>query len=742
MLTWRAGVAVVLLTTLGSAANSSHAGPTSPAAASRASAAPLRILYSGDWTGTSQVYAVDAAQPRAMAQLTFGRRRDCVGDLFCGYLNPAPSPDGTYVALSFVPRSCSSQLFVVRSDGRGPFRPIRRSPATCGDVVSMAWAPDSRQIAYVARDGLHVVRRDGTRDRLISHDKIAADGLSWSRDGRVLAYRLVGGNDYYRDGAAFVVIRNGGNRIVAPRSFDATMAPDGRRVAYRAVSDNGVRVVDVSGAHDHAVGVSGYPVWSASGRWLAVTRYRDDGPGVVIVDTATGARRNFGSVRATGPVWAPRGSLFAFSDNAAIWLGDARTGQARQLSTGPARLGTLTWSPSANAVAYLAPTIGNSRGAGLRVVTLAGRDELLVRTNGRYGGALGATFAWLRPPATARFRQPEERSIATVGSDGVTAKWAVTSLAADGDRVAFVSCGHVFVWNPAARTVDQVDPATSGSPHCSRPNEYLAEWVYSLALAGDRVAYAWASGNMGRSWRIWTTAAWSEQPTFELEYELGAAGGISGFGLGDLLGSGDLLVYSRWRERLGPFFPAQLTQQTVVRVDGNACPCPALATEDGPYTPFDVDDGRILVGGTNELRLLDRDGYRLLSLDVKADAAALDDRDIAAVVRGSLRHYDASSGTLLHTWPLPDVPAGFRCGSPSGYRCPQVQLVFDDLAQGLAAYVLDGQVHILRLADGIDRTVGTGSAARFMNAGLVYADQERLRLVRYAELPTRTQSSR
>jgi hypothetical protein len=46
-------------------------------------------------------------------------------------------------------------------------------------------------IAHVARDGLHGVRRDGTRDRLISHDKIAADGLSWSRDGRVLWRRFV-----------------------------------------------------------------------------------------------------------------------------------------------------------------------------------------------------------------------------------------------------------------------------------------------------------------------------------------------------------------------------------------------------------------------------------------------------------------------------------------------------------------------------------------------------------------------
>jgi hypothetical protein len=63
--------------------------------------------------------------------------------------------------------------------------------------------------------------------------------------------------------------------------------------------------------------------------------------------------------------------------------------------------------------------------------------------------------------------------------------------------------------------------------------------------------------------------------------------------------------------------------------------------------------------------------------------------------------------------------------------------VLQDLGHGLAAYVLEGQVHLLRLADGVDAVVGAGTLARFMNAGLVYAGGSRLHLVPYDRLPRR-----
>jgi hypothetical protein len=37
------------------------------------------------------------------------------------------------------------------------------------------------------------------------------------------------------------------------------------------------------------------------------------------------------------------------------------------------------------------------------------------------------------------------------------------------------------------------------------------------------------------------------------------------------------------------------------------------------------------------------------------------------------------------------------------------------------AYALDGEIHVLRLADGTDGVAAAGSAARFVDGGLVFA---------------------
>jgi NADPH-dependent 2,4-dienoyl-CoA reductase/sulfur reductase-like enzyme len=125
---------------------------------------------------------------------------------------------------------------------------------------------------------------------------------------------------------------------------------------------------------------------------------------------------------------------------------------------------------------------------------------------------------------------------------------------------------------------------------------------------------------------------------------------------------------------------------------------------------------------------------QLLAVPVHAAAAQLDGRHLVVIVRGELRDYDAATGNLLHTWPLPDVPSGGGCGSPHPWACPEIRLELVDASHELAAYVIDGSVHVVRLSDGVDKAVGTGTTARFMNAGLVYASGVHLRLVPFAQL--------
>src|SRR5262249_8675640 len=154
-----------------------------------------------------------------------------------------------------------------------------------------------------------------------------------------------------------------------------------------------------------------------------------------------------------------------------------------------------------------------------------------------------------------------------------------------------------------------------------------------------------------------------------------------------------------------------------------------IASTGGPLYPADVDGGRIVAFGDNQTLVIDRNGQVLTSLPVSPDAAQLSGNDLVLVVQGQLRHYDVRGASPLHTWPLPNVPSGPVCG---WIRCtPQPSLVLNDAARGLVAYTVDGQLHLLRLADGADAVICQASLARFMDAGLVYADGARLSLVSF-----------
>src|SRR5438128_8753929 len=64
-----------------------------PAARSFAGSGSFRLLYASDWSGTSQIYAVDPATGRRGPAHVRPRAgvRACES---CGYIDPIPSPDG------------------------------------------------------------------------------------------------------------------------------------------------------------------------------------------------------------------------------------------------------------------------------------------------------------------------------------------------------------------------------------------------------------------------------------------------------------------------------------------------------------------------------------------------------------------------------------------------------------------------------------------------------------------------
>lgn len=694
-----------------------------------------QILYVGSWTGARQIYSVDPSSEGAPAQLTFATAPSC-GQATCNFTTPVPSPDGRKV-LFFAGEPARCALFVARANGTQSRRlATGRNSCYSGEA---AWAGSSQQIAYDVGGDVHIARADGSRNRSVGSGSRPA----WSRDGRSLAFL---------DDRGIEVVQKGRLRHL-PAANAFAWSPNGKWIAYlgpaRASSPRGpsrLGLVRPDGTGRRILATADDPrselAWSADGRFLAF-----DDKGVRIVDTATGTLRVVNTEDGYGLAWSPRGRLLAYGSGARIRVAEA-TGTDRVLT---AEAGEFAWSPDADSLAYIVSTSDfNYQTGDLKLVDLSGHVRTLVAAAGDYGGWMDQ-LVWTRPPADMSYRPAAARTIATVSANQLLAPWPITRLAADGGRVAYVSCGRVFAWLPATGAVVQTEPQASLSPRCTIGDNYNPFEIYTLALAGDRIAFGAREGNTGQGWWLYEGELGPPQRFVTLDWRGGASGcPVVKGGLGDLAGSERLLVFSTWRD--DQHCPAVTTEQQIERVESAGCPCPVIAASQGPLVPFDVDGGRVAAGGDNATVLLDSAGTQLLSVAVSPLAVQLAGSELVVLVQGELRDYDASTGALRHAWPLANVPSSGECASPHrgswgcGWQCSDSvcsppRLLLEDAARGLVTYVLDGHVHLLRLSDGADATVADGTLARFMDAGLAYVDGARIHLVPFGSLPLGSRSS-
>ena len=351
----------------------------------------------------------------------------------------------------------------------------------------------------------------------------------------------------------------------------------------------------------------------------------------------------------------------------------------------------------------------------------------------------GSTFQSWRSDCPSQFscllRLQQSRRVVAVfrlapaGPTTVTAKYPVTQLAADGNRVAFAACGQVFVWTPPARAMTRIDARRGVCPEQEGP--YAR--VTGLAVAGDRVVYELYQSGNGAYWFLHGVKLGSPRTALALPStsESCCVPGPFENILGYVQGAGSLLVFSSWDTVEVGSSPRRfaIKEQRIHRIEAGGCPCPVIETEPGPIIPFDISDGRVVAGGDNETLVLDANGTVLRAIPFSPKAGVMAGDDLALVRQGELRHYSANTGSLLRTWTLPNVPSG---DSTCGAAC---RLTVLDAARGLVAYVFDARVHVLRLSDGADREIAGGSLARFTNQGLVYAAGPTIRLVPFGKLP-------
>ena len=211
-------------------------------------------------------------------------------------------------------------LWVTDADGEG----AQSALASPEPIISPAWSPDGRELAYVSFESrkavVYVQEIASGRRRTLANFRGSNSAPAWSPDGRQLAMTLS------RDGGSqlFVMGRDGEGlkRLTSSGAIDteATWAPDGRQIYF--VSDRGgspqVYRLPAAGGNAERVTFDGAynisPALSADGKLLAYVARSGGAFRVQVMELATGATRPLGDTTADeSPSFAPNGRLLIYA---------------------------------------------------------------------------------------------------------------------------------------------------------------------------------------------------------------------------------------------------------------------------------------------------------------------------------------------------------------------------------------------------------------------------------------------
>jgi TolB protein len=252
----------------------------------------------------------------------------------------------------------------------GASRPFVDSAKLEGSPV---WSPDGDRIAFgrLESGAEDVGDADiwiadvatGALDRVLDgrHRDLAP---AWSPDGRWLAF--VSDRRGHQDIWIMDLERQRLTQLTNDPATDTSpsFSPDGRQLVF--VSDRGghqeLWTVDAAGGMPTPADIPGggadvtSATWSPSGASIAYIRHPPEQfPELWIARSSGGHTERVNDVIWPGrPAWSPDERTIAVSDQADghLYLVDARTGDARQLTTGDREDYLPTWSPDGTQIAY------------------------------------------------------------------------------------------------------------------------------------------------------------------------------------------------------------------------------------------------------------------------------------------------------------------------------------------------------------------------------------------------------
>lgn len=279
----------------------------------------------------------------------------------------------------------------------------------------------------------------------------------------------------------------------------------------------------------------------------------------------------------------------------------------------------------------------------------------------------------------------------------------VEQLAADGARVAILYSGMgdepcIEIWDVSTGTVDGFPGTAMQCPGVTDDDRSIE--ITEIALGGERVLWAERESNATTYWSVLTATLTRRAPEDVYYFSSGDNSDVRG-----LRGDGGLLVFAA-------FDPQEKLQSRLSRAHPRRASL--LRTFPRGVRVVGVHSPAIVVGARKGLlEVLNASGKLLRTLDVsvsEVSAVALSGSRLAVQRGRSLSVYDIRTGTRESEWPMQ-------------------RGVLADVHGGVAVYLTDTAVHLVRLADGRDvvfstPTKGRGEGplrAQLEASGLIYS---------------------
>ncbi len=277
-----------------------------------AAATPQRTSAGGEVTN---IFVAPANGGRAVRVTNNAEPAD---EIFAYF--PSWSPDAKRIVFSEFPcDGCRPEIHVI---GARPARGKNWLGRPIGYGRYPRWSPSGKLIAFVdASGGVYVMRADGSHRRLITKGGLAADGPSWSPDGKRIVFARQVSAVRWR---LYTVSTNSGHlrALTSGRvpALNPAWSPDGRRIAFAqefgrwqifTIKPDGRSRARISNGRASET----FPTWSPNGRRLAFVRQVGSSTAVftIRVDGRGPRRLSPRSMMALQPAWSPDGRRIAFA---------------------------------------------------------------------------------------------------------------------------------------------------------------------------------------------------------------------------------------------------------------------------------------------------------------------------------------------------------------------------------------------------------------------------------------------